>query len=1327
MSEERLSSSPPMQSSLFLNMEDVSDEEPIPNNSEPTSIFINNDQIGKANAGSSSSLEDNNASPDKYGSFIEEFNARNSFPNSIKWCKENNSIALLTNNSICVVNTNTDKRGMIVLHKETESEDGVVTTNHEPVRTSTHFKDRSVIHPSMFVRFLPSCFRSIGWSPPVPSNNATKASVINNFGCLLCCSTSDNNCKIYKKPNFSFSTHWELVCDVRSILQDNDKNLQAIEKEHQISSPLQNIMPPPSQAFVAVAKKTRIHSSKKNSSVMSVEQQFFAEFYKNFTEESGFDPSKKEYQVGYRKWTDEEQKVYDKVLKSTLEAYKSRMEEFNISKESITKNLYIKLRTKMRKDKEKGERSDVVCNIYSPEKEKAESTKKKSKKSKTQEIDATNNEESNESEEISNKRKLNETQEPLESEEQQTDKSKKPKRLYFTRGSARAKDEELSQQDYFHRLTLSEILCFDFSTSFTNLNAESKKRAFYLVCGSKSGFISVFSVMQTIDEKVDIQLIGYHKVFSTFISIVKFLPSAESENYFRVVCASSSGELKFLKIPKEFNQNIEKREDLLSVSDMSQQQFSQYFHEDGLPVIAIEPLFVSSKTSSENDQDTLYIAYAKAKKFFICKFSINAGGDMTLKWRKSYSCQDHIISSISLQQVSIACTQTHCNLNAIMVYTSSLDGSLVQWKIVEHPQPHIDSSAQTPDKYISVTIIPKRSDLPIWGCSLSPNHTLAAIAVERPPLKEIRIDFEHRSKTRIYIIPLFMYAIRAIYQIPQDQQIPSAHIIDYFTTKITKGLTCREQLFDIAACLTQPDMSHVVEAILDRSFEHATTNQDWNLKKSIYFLYSNICTEATLLENDPKYLLLQKKITLGNCIRHFYATELLDFLTKQESNKKTQLLLCDWLLLYYDSIIKKYYWSASSYQTQAPLPSHNCIDKDEVATLTDNVAMIRNLKTITQALTTTEDPSSNMPVLHFALTLHSFFSNNPKLDGTNTENTFTLLRSIATEQFVPPPRDTCPICSPSHPSNLPMQLGAQFTHSTCPKHHPITRDTFTFEIIRDPVYDSVQCRACAKTNTTMGKRIRAQRKGNGAGPYKTRSIHKIAKPQYRKWDFSEREGFMKGVVRQILHEPGRGAPLAEVVFRDPLKPKKDIQHFLAPEGLYTGQFVFCGKKAELKIGNVLPIGNLPEGTVCCNVERKTGDRGALARAAGESAVIIAHSEDGKTRVKLPSGVKKTLPSDNRATVGVIACGGKTERPVLKASTNYFRFKAKGRKQWPRVRGVAMNPVEHPHGGGNHQHIGKPSTVSRWTPAGRKVGLIAARRTGRIRGGKQIINQVEKFD
>lgn len=111
----------------------------------------------------------------------------------------------------------------------------------------------------------------------------------------------------------------------------------------------------------------------------------------------------------------------------------------------------------------------------------------------------------------------------------------------------------------------------------------------------------------------------------------------------------------------------------------------------------------------------------------------------------------------------------------------------------------------------------------------------------------------------------------------------------------------------------------------------------------------------------------------------------------------------------------------------------------------------------------------------------------------------------------------------------------------------------------------------------------------------------------------------------------------------------------------------------------------------------------------------------KTRIKLPSGAKKVVPSANRAMVGIIAGGGRIDKPILKAGRAYHKYKVK-RNCWPKVRGVAMNPVEHPHGGGNHQHIGKASTVRRDASAGKKVGLIAARRTGRIRGGKKEIKE-----
>jgi len=251
----------------------------------------------------------------------------------------------------------------------------------------------------------------------------------------------------------------------------------------------------------------------------------------------------------------------------------------------------------------------------------------------------------------------------------------------------------------------------------------------------------------------------------------------------------------------------------------------------------------------------------------------------------------------------------------------------------------------------------------------------------------------------------------------------------------------------------------------------------------------------------------------------------------------------------------------------------------------------------------------------------------------------------------------------------------------------------------------------------MGRVIRAQRKGAGS-VFKSHTKHRKGKPALRPVDYAERHGYIRGIIKNIIHDPGRGAPIAEVHFRDPYRYKTRKELFLACEGMYSGQFVYCGKKSALDVGNVMPIGTLPEGTIVCNLEEKTGDRGRIARGSGNYAQVIAHNpETKKTRVKLPSGAKKVLPSANRAMIGIVAGGGRIDKPILKAGRAYHKYRVK-RNSWPKVRGVAMNPVEHPHGGGNHQHIGMASTVSRGKSAGRKVGLIAARRTGLIRGTKK---------
>lgn len=124
----------------------------------------------------------------------------------------------------------------------------------------------------------------------------------------------------------------------------------------------------------------------------------------------------------------------------------------------------------------------------------------------------------------------------------------------------------------------------------------------------------------------------------------------------------------------------------------------------------------------------------------------------------------------------------------------------------------------------------------------------------------------------------------------------------------------------------------------------------------------------------------------------------------------------------------------------------------------------------------------------------------------------------------------------------------------------------------------------------MGRRIRSQRKGRGS-VFKSHNKHRKGQARLRAVDFAERHGYIRGVIRDIIHDPGRGAPLAVVKFRNQYKYKHDHELIVASEGMFTGQFIYCGRKAPLGVGNVLPIGEMPEGTAVCNLEEKFGDRG----------------------------------------------------------------------------------------------------------------------------------------
>ena len=237
----------------------------------------------------------------------------------------------------------------------------------------------------------------------------------------------------------------------------------------------------------------------------------------------------------------------------------------------------------------------------------------------------------------------------------------------------------------------------------------------------------------------------------------------------------------------------------------------------------------------------------------------------------------------------------------------------------------------------------------------------------------------------------------------------------------------------------------------------------------------------------------------------------------------------------------------------------------------------------------------------------------------------------------------------------------------------------------------------------MGKRILVRRRGRG-DIFQAPTHRRIAAVSYPILAEEEKRRIMSGIVKKLMHEPGRGTPLALMS----LENGKEF-YVAAPEGLGLNQKISIGE-SSVEIGNILPLGKIPEGTTICNVEGRPGDGGKIERSSGAYVTLVAHTPRG-TEIVLPSKRSLYLNDNCMAMVGVIAGGGRADKPFLKAGTKWRLMRIRGRR-WPKVKGTSMVSASHPHGGGRHRHEGKPTTVSRNAPPGRKVGLIAARQTGR---------------
>jgi large subunit ribosomal protein L2 len=237
----------------------------------------------------------------------------------------------------------------------------------------------------------------------------------------------------------------------------------------------------------------------------------------------------------------------------------------------------------------------------------------------------------------------------------------------------------------------------------------------------------------------------------------------------------------------------------------------------------------------------------------------------------------------------------------------------------------------------------------------------------------------------------------------------------------------------------------------------------------------------------------------------------------------------------------------------------------------------------------------------------------------------------------------------------------------------------------------------------MGHRITTQSRGKGGPTYRAPSHRYKAELKHIGDDTQK----ITGTVIDIEHDPARNAPIALVKLETGEKV-----YMLVTEGLGIGEPVLWGSAGEVKNGNTLTLANIPTGTYICNIEARPNDGGKFVRASGVQAVVVDKSED-RVGIRMPSGKTKWFNARCRATIGVVAGGGRVEKPFVKAGNKYHKMQNTA-SNWPRVRGVAMNVIDHPFGGGGHQHTGRPKTIARGTSPGRTVGHVAARRTGKSR-------------
>jgi large subunit ribosomal protein L2 len=206
---------------------------------------------------------------------------------------------------------------------------------------------------------------------------------------------------------------------------------------------------------------------------------------------------------------------------------------------------------------------------------------------------------------------------------------------------------------------------------------------------------------------------------------------------------------------------------------------------------------------------------------------------------------------------------------------------------------------------------------------------------------------------------------------------------------------------------------------------------------------------------------------------------------------------------------------------------------------------------------------------------------------------------------------------------------------------------------------------------------------NNKGRITTRHVGGGHRQRYRVIDFKRDKDGVPGRVERLEYDPNRSAHIALVLYAD-----GERRYILAPRGVYAGDEIHNGSEAPIKAGSAMPLRNIPVGTVVHNIEMKPGKGGQIARSAGASVQLVAREGEHAT-LRLRSGEMRKVPVDCRATIGEVGNAEHSLRSLGKAGASRWRGVR------PTVRGVAMNPVDHPHGGGEGRTSGGRHPVSPW--------------------------------